>query len=198
MSEIRELIEHIAKGVIPVQVIAGTVESVDKGKGTCKVKPFDGPVLHKVRLRARIKDNDPGGVTMYPEVGSDVLVGVIMNKEETTYVALMTEIESVRIDVQGKFKATVDANGKVDMEFEELIMRGGQLGGLIKIQEAVNKYNQLENKVNSLVSKFNSHTHLYNPGPSAPAPSAPPATPETPIAPITQVTDLENDKIKHG
>lgn len=37
----------------------------------------------------------------------------------------------------------------------------------------------LRNTVNALVTAFNSHTHLYAPGPSAPAPTAPPAASAT-------------------
>lgn len=44
----------------------------------------------------------------------------------------------------------------------------------------------------TLMTAFNSHTHLYNPGPSSPAPSGPPAAPLTTF-PATACTSLKAD-----
>ena len=46
----------------------------------------------------------------------------------------------------------------------------------------------LETFLNSVVSIFNGHTHLHNPGPSAPVPTAPPA------APFPSVPDFKSKK----
>lgn len=104
----------------------------------------------------------------------DSLVIATFLSKDTAFISLYSEIESVAI-------------------------RGDEFGGLIKIEELVDKLNRLEDKVNGLVSKFNSHVHLYVPGPPAAAvPTPPPANPETPIAPNTLRSDLENENVNHG
>lgn len=86
-------------------------------------------------------------------------------------------------------------------EIEEIQLRGDQYGGLIKIEDLVNKINAIENKINALVTTFNSHVHTtapFTPIAGSPIPTSPTATPETPITPTTQRSDLENEQVKHG
>jgi len=66
---------------------------------------------------------------------------------------------------------------------EDIVMNGGDNGGLTKINTLLSKINQLENIMNT-------HIHTGNLGA--------PTTPQlTPIAPITLLSDLENKKVKH-
>jgi hypothetical protein len=86
-------------------------------------------------------------------------------------------------------------------EIDTIAIRGDQYGGLVKVEDLVDKINRLENKVNDLITKFNSHTHITTATVSAtPVPGiiAPPVTPEVIIAPTTVKADLENEEVKHG
>lgn len=87
-------------------------------------------------------------------------------------------------------------------EIETVELRGSQFGGVVKVEELVNKINRLEDKVNDLITKFNAHTHLYIapsiPAPGPPIPTVPPTTLEVPIVPNTTRNDLENENVNHG
>ena len=93
---------------------------------TCTVKIGDAEI-EGVRLRASLTGRDRQILTV-PKVGSSVTLGCL----------------------------TADLNNLVVLqvdEVEKIIVNGGELGGLIKIQE-------LTDKINELVDKFNSHTHI--------------------------------------
>lgn len=97
---------------------------------TCTVKIGDAEI-EGVRLRASLTGRDRQILTV-PKVGSCVTLGCL----------------------------TADLNNLVVLqvdEIEKIIVNGGELGGLIKIQE-------LTDKINALVEAFNSHTHLLPTG----------------------------------
>lgn len=97
---------------------------------TCTVKIGDAEI-EGVRLRASLTGRDRQILTV-PKVGSSVTLGCL----------------------------TADLNNLVVLqvdEVEKIIVNGGELGGLIKIQE-------LTDKINELVDKFNSHTHILATG----------------------------------
>ena len=78
---------------------------------------------------------------------------------------------------------------------DKIIFRGGDLGGLVKIQPLVNKLNALENKLNEFMIKYNAHVH---PVVSVGAPTGPSSILENgPLTP-TALTELENKNITHG
>ncbi len=97
---------------------------------TCTVKIGDAEI-EGVRLRASLTGRDRQILTV-PKVGSCVTLGCL----------------------------TADLNNLVVLqvdEIEKIIVNGGELGGLINIQE-------LTDKINALVEAFNSHTHLLPTG----------------------------------
>lgn len=97
---------------------------------TCKVKIGDAEI-EGVRLRASLTERDRQILTV-PKVGSSVTLGCL----------------------------TADLNNLVVLqvdEVEKIIINGGELGGLIKIQE-------LTDKINELIDTFNNHTHTIGIG----------------------------------
>ena len=167
-QNIGDLIKQLAANSEEVYSLPCKVVSIDSDN-LAELEPLNGdPNLLAVRLIAGESETP---LLITPVIGSAVIATFL--SRNTAFISLYSEIESVEI-------------------------RGGDLGGLIKIEEAVSKFNRLENKVNDLITKFNSHTHLYAPGPSAPIPTAPTVTPEVPIAPTTLKSDLENENVKHG
>ena len=137
-----------------------------------ELEPLDGDAnLLDVKLIAG-ENNFPLKIT--PVIDSIVLATFL--SKDTAFISLYSEVETIEL-------------------------RGDQYGGLIKIEELVDKINRLESKVNDLVKTFNTHTHITTATVSAtPVPGVitPPTAPETPITPITTVKDLENEAIKHG
>ena len=134
---------------------------------TCTVKIGDAEI-EGVRLRASLTGRDRQILTV-PKVGSCVTLGCL----------------------------TADLNNLVVLqvdEIEKIIVNGGELGGLIKIQE-------LTDKINALVEAFNSHTHLLPAG--AVITSAGPSTNPVNVPAITKKAaklnkkDYEDETIKH-
>lgn len=109
-----------------------------------------------------------------PAVGSTVLVADLSNGKMRDLVVLIVE------------------------NVEKVIFNGGELGGLIKIEELTKKLNDLTGKVNALVDAFNSHTHIVNTTGTAAAQSgsAAPTSPAQKAATFNQ-SDYEDTKIKH-
>ena len=134
---------------------------------TCTVKIGDAEI-EGVRLRASLTGRDRQILTV-PKVGSSVTLGCL----------------------------TADLNNLVVLqvdEIEKIIVNGGELGGLIKIQE-------LTDKINALVEAFNSHTHLLPAG--AVITSAGPSINPVTVPAITKKAaklnkkDYEDETIKH-
>lgn len=134
---------------------------------TCTVKIGDAEI-EGVRLRASLTGRDRQILTV-PKVGSCVTLGCL----------------------------TADLNNLVVLqvdEVEKIIVNGGELGGLIKIQE-------LTDKINALVEAFNSHTHLLPTG--AVITSAGPSINPVNVPAITKKAaklnkkDYEDETIKH-
>ncbi len=92
---------------------------------TCTVRIGDAE-LEGIRLRASLSNRERQ-MLVVPKVGSAVTLGCLTADLNNMVVLQVDEIESITIN-------------------------GGELGGLIKIQE-------LTDKLNELVDKFNSHTH---------------------------------------
>lgn len=129
--------------------------------------PLNGDAkIFDVKLTAGTS-NTPFLIT--PTVGSTVLATFL--SKDTAFVSLYSEIDSVKI-------------------------RGDQFGGLVKVQELVDKINQLENQINDI---YNVLIGISIPlAPSGTYPFAPNFVNISPIAPITGKSDLENTEVLHG
>lgn len=78
----------------------------------------------------------------------------------------------------------------------EVIINGGENGGLIITSNMVQQVNSIEDKVNDLINKLKTHTHTgVSPGTSSTAPS----TSFTSVTPLTKTKeeDVINEKFKH-
>ena len=84
-------------------------------------------------------------------------------------------------------------------EPERIVWRGGEFGGLIKIEELVREFNALVQSVNALVNSYNSHTHLVNTTGTAAAQSGTTqaTTSQAQTAEEIAREDIEDELIKH-
>lgn len=82
---------------------------------------------------------------------------------------------------------------------DSITMLGGDLKGLVKLDNVVTQLNNLEDFVKDLAQKYNAHTHPYV-SVSGPATTSPvlPQDQETGIITNTQASDLENTNITQG
>jgi hypothetical protein len=96
MSSLRETIQQMIRGEIPTQAMLGTVLSVDRTKAVCDVQPAEAgaPVLYDVALRAV---EGSGGFILWPKVKSFVLVGLVDNDPNHTYVAMVSEVDKLTL-----------------------------------------------------------------------------------------------------
>lgn len=166
MTPERRLADNI-KRLNPTSMWLTQGEVVTVEDLTCTVKIGDAEI-EGVRLRASLTGRDRQILTV-PKVGSCVTLGCL----------------------------TADLNNLVILqvdEVEKIIVNGGELGGLIKIQE-------LTDKINALVEAFNSHTHLLPAG--AVITSAGPSTNPVNVPAIKKKAaklnkkDYEDETIKH-
>ena len=165
-----------------VQLIIGTVESVDEDKAICSVKIQNDVTLPNVSLQASICD----GLLIIPVVDSTVYV--LTSKYNTPLVIQWSDIDKFMLQVGDSY---LEVNNDGTFQFND-----GSFDGLVKVGELVKKINALENLLNGFISIYNSHTHTAS---SFGAPTTVPSAIESQqINPITQQQDIENDKIKHG
>jgi hypothetical protein len=176
--EIRQTIRQIV-GTGDYYTFAAQVNSIDGA--TCKVeRVLDGKEFDGVRLNAHITV-DSGLVTV-PKTNSYVLVTEIDG--DKWFVSQFSEIDKITIDIDS-----------------EVVINGGENGGLIKIEE-------LQSRLKALESKFNSHVHsgviiAVAGGSGAPATGiagnsgAPTSTSNEFQVQNSHPYNYENDKIKH-
>lgn len=118
-DEIRKALQALCAA--PVINKVATVVSVDLENYTATVLPEGEAELDEVRLKAGI-DGVVDGIVEVPEVNSDVLISLIGNDPDNAYIAKCSKVQKI-------------------------IMFGGELGGLIKIEEMLT---QLNNRFNLL------------------------------------------------
>lgn len=176
---IKEAIQRMIAQELKVQVVPGKVISVDETKMVCDIDLANAPDMLDVRIRAVI-DEVSKGILIVPKVGSYVLVALIDNRKESSFICAYSELE------------------KYWLLTDDIQLGGDNFKGLVKIEDLVSKLNNLENAFNQLVNEFNSHTHNAPQAPAGTIPTLPPLIPSTQSLVVTQVTDLENDKVKHG
>lgn len=122
--ELRELLAKIGGGKA-TNLYQGVVTALSDI--TCEVS-IDGLSIPDVRLRAST-EVDGAQIIVRPAVGSVVIVGSLTGDLDHLVVLSMDRAE-------------------------EVIINGGKLGGLIKVQELTQKLNALESEVNNLKQLF--------------------------------------------
>lgn len=127
MDPYRELREHLANigGGKATNLYQGVVTALSDI--TCEVS-IDGLSIPDVRLRAST-EVDGAQIIVRPAVGSVVIVGSLTGDLDHLVVLSMDRAE-------------------------EVIINGGKLGGLIKVQELTQQLNALESEVNDLKQLF--------------------------------------------
>ena len=143
------------------------VSEIDTTKFTCTCSPIDGSADY---------------IEIPYNVGA--VKGFVLEPKDGSYIALTT---------------TSETTGFVSMvsEVNQIYLNGDNEGGLVKVQDLVDRLNDIKNVVNDLITKFNSHTHPYL-NVTTPAFTSPTAMQEAGSVPNTTVSQLENTKIKHG
>ncbi len=174
-EDIRKAFKTMFQRNIPLHCGCYEVESV-QGK-SCTIYVDEDKQL---KVDGILLGFDKSGFIAYPKLGSDVWV-IFSDSTQTNGAVVMVE-KTAHADVMGD-----------------------EFGGLIKIEQLVNKVNNIENKLNGLIAKFNGHTHVVNVTTSCGAGAGTGAgtttttgTPEVGTLQPTTRQDIENEKVKHG
>lgn len=177
VNEIRDRLIEMAGTYAPAVSVLAKVKSVDEDECTCVLVDDDGQEFFEVRIRPITGKNKY--FLQIPKNNSFVLAVRIEDTEEWQIVAC-DEVKKVQLIV-----------GDIEVVISEtdILMNGGELGGLIKISE-------LTAKLNELVSKFNAHTHVVNTTGSATTQTGTAAS-TLQLANSFNKSDYENIIIKH-
>lgn len=199
---LKEAIRTLATAGVEMYCKICTVDSVDEQARTVDCTPIDESApLVGVNLQA--SQEGSLGVVLFPTVGSYIVVSFI--NPAVAVVALCDQVEKVQIDI-GQTSATITGDGvdaavgdtTMKITPEGIILNGGQLGGLVKIEE-------LTKMLNDLIRAFNGHTHELPTGTvavtgSATAQANPAAVVVPPIAqahPVVERKTYEDNNVKH-
>lgn len=178
-NKVREALLKMIRAEMPDQTIVAKVTSVTESKGVCDVALANDPDLeiYDVRLQATTAENLKG-ILIVPVVGSYVLINIIKNNPQAAFVSAFTEVEKVIWENESGMTLELS---------DRLKLNGVAHGGLVIIQNLVDRINTLENAIN---------THVHSGVTSGSSLSGIP-TP-APITQITQKQDLENPDVVHG
>lgn len=150
-DNLKRLIDGILKrGQTPLMVCVGTVSNIDEDKRICDVAIDDELKLSNCRLNAIIDSYD-NRLLVVPKDQSKVAFVTIGGKYTELLILAYSEIEKVLLTI---------GDSDIVIQDGSIQMNGGDLGGLIKIEDLTDKLNGLVSEVNALKENFNTHTHL--------------------------------------
>lgn len=190
-AKLREVIQQLA-GTYNRDFVSITlceVTSILKAEtdGVIDCTPISGDSITdmpSVKLKAEPND----GFMIVPAVGSTVLVA--SSTRNNYYVLMYSDIDKVI--------CTIDNDNYFVFSSDGFIFNGGELDGMVKVNDLVTKLNNLETKVNNIISTI-STTFVPVPNDGGAALKALFASLSGgTLAPLSQTTreNLENPKIK--
>ncbi len=164
-KELRDSLKNLCKPNNDGYSKVCTVESVDLDKLTCYCVPINEDADI---TEVRLMANVDNGFLLIPEVDSIVVISFL--SDSSAYVSLVSKVSEIQLN-------------------------GTNFDGLVKINDLVDKLNNLENKVNTIITTYNAHTHVAS---TLGSPTTTPAAPVTGTLTPTVKADLENTTVKQG
>lgn len=179
---LKEAIQELAKSNEEVYCKICTVDSVDDAARTVDCTPLDDSApLMGVNLQANQEFDK--GIVIFPTVGSSVIVG-FLNKD-TAAILLCEQVDRVEIAIED-MTVVIDGQG--------IVINGGGLGGLVKVEPLTTRLNTLEKDLNALKTAFKSWVVAPNDGGAALKGSAGAWAGQSIVE--TKKSDIENEKVK--
>jgi ribonuclease BN (tRNA processing enzyme) len=160
----------------------------------------------EVVIGANSNDKESGKVLINSTSRVDIVSEEINNKSKTNNISslesLNITVKDLTIDNKETTISITKGEGiELSDEFGNTIsitedgfaFNGGDLGGMVKINDLITKLNNLENAYNTLSNIYNTHTHIdFIVGLTGLS-----TTPNTTVITPTILQDLEDDKVKH-
>lgn len=142
-DNLKRLIDGILKrGQTPLMVCVGTVSNIDEDKRICDVAIDDELKLSNCRLNAIIDSYD-NRLLVVPKDQSKVAFITIGGKYTELLILAYSEIEKVLLTI---------GDSDIVIQDGSIQMNGGDLGGLIKIEQLENNLKKLKKYVEDLAS----------------------------------------------
>ncbi len=199
MSDLRNIIRQLAQPDGETVALVCTVDAIDKAARTVDCSPInEGAPLLGVNLQAN--QGADFGLCLFPEKDSYVVVGFVADGDAG--VVLLTEkIESAEIVIGGT-SVVMDADGcRIDTEKmsahinrDNIIFNGGDLGGLVRVEDITKRLNLIEKDINKLKTAMSGWTPVPQDGGAA-LKAAAASWAGSQLTP-TKRGDYENTKIK--
>lgn len=167
-----------------VHMLLCTVTAVNEDNRTCDVESVNGDAtLSFVDVELMVGVND--GMLLIPAVDSQVYIAY--SNVVSPYVTMYSELDKI---------IYITGNSGIEITDGSIKFNNGSFGGLVKIEDLVNKLNTIEQDLNTLKTVFSGWTPVANDGGAALKAAA--ATWYAQQLTTTTVADLENDSVTHG
>lgn len=171
MDDFRKALDARMRELVPDQVTTAIVKSVNESELTCSVilLPDEDLELPGVRLMPSI-DEVAHALVVIPAIDSLVLIGIINNNLLSSYVITCQQASKI-------------------------VMMGGELGGLVKVQELQNQLALMTARVDKLVEFMKkAQTAALHPSPTWAAEAA------VAFDALTKESfdNIENERVLHG
>ena len=183
MGNIGQMIKALAHQGANIEAQLCTVTAVDAAARTVDCEPLDesAPLLG-VNLQAN--QGLTSGMVLIPKVGSYVIVA-LMNDGVNGCVIATEEVERMEL---------VIGEARVEVTEDGIVLNGGALGGLVKVEALTSRINNIENDLNTLKEVFAKWVPAPQDGGAALKGVISSWASETLV--LTERGDYENEKVK--
>ena len=183
MGNIGQMIKALARQGANIEAQLCTVTAVDAAARTVDCEPLDesAPLLG-VNLQAN--QGLTSGMVLIPKVGSYVIVA-LMNDGVNGCVIATEEVERMEL-VIGRTSIVVTEDG--------IVLNGGALGGLVKVEALTARLNGIEESINELKAALSGWVPAPQDGGAALKGAISSWASETLV--LTERGDYENEKVK--
>lgn len=171
-DELRRVLVEKMKGLIPEVIVLATVIEVNEAELSCTCKTVnEGIEIYNVSLAPVIEENT-AEVIRIPEIDSHALVAIIQNDIRNSYLVSCQKCEKI-------------------------IIRGGELGGLVKVNNLRDELNKTTELLQALISII-SGSPIPEPGNSAPSALQTALSSAIAGKSLGKWDDIENERVVHG
>lgn len=185
-------------------MMSGTVVSVDEDSLTCKVElsvKGENNITEDIMLSTVTMNNN--GVILYPVENSNVIVGEVDGIGRWTLlkcsslVKMAVVIGGVTFTLTAAEAEVKQGEAAVLLKDGQIKLNDGSLGGLIKIEQLVQKINNIENLINNVRTAVTAVVIASSVADGGAVKTALVTGFGEGITPVTAKSDLEDTKVTH-
>lgn len=175
-------IESIDKMSSRIRFIRGTVKEIDEEERELTLLTPEGAEIGQVMLQSM--SNKESSMVIYPKMGSDCII--IFEEESNSGCVIATE-EIERMEL-------VIGEARVEVTEDGIVLNGGALGGLVKVEALTARLNGIEESINELKAALSGWVPAPQDGGAALKGAISSWASETLV--LTERGDYENERVK--